>query len=62
MALHELLLGTDEMKKLIQKSSSVEAIRRQAIKDGMKTLKQDGIDKILKGHCDLLQIRKVCMK
>ena len=62
MALHELLRGTDEMKKLIQKNSSVEVIRRQAVKDGMKTLKQDGIDKILKGHCDLLQIRKVCMK
>jgi type II secretory ATPase GspE/PulE/Tfp pilus assembly ATPase PilB-like protein len=62
MAIHELLRGTDEMKKLIQNSSSVEVIRRQAVKDGMKTLKQDGIDKILKGHCDLLQIRKVCMK
>ncbi len=62
MALHELLQGTDEMKNLIRKSSSAEVIRRQAVKDGMKTLKQDGIDKILKGHCDLLQIRKVCMK
>ncbi|MEJ2656846.1 MAG: GspE/PulE family protein [Desulfobacterales bacterium] len=62
MALHELLLGTDEMKKLIQKSASVEEIRRQAVRDGMKTLKQDGIDKILKGYCDLLQVRKVCMK
>jgi type II secretory ATPase GspE/PulE/Tfp pilus assembly ATPase PilB-like protein len=62
IALHELLRGTDEMKKLIQNSSSVEAIRRQAVKDGMKTLKQDGIEKIINGHCDLLQIRKVCMK
>lgn len=62
IAIHELLQGTDEMKKMIQNSSSVEVIRRQAVKDGMKTLKQDGIDKILKGHCDLLQIRKVCMK
>jgi type II secretory ATPase GspE/PulE/Tfp pilus assembly ATPase PilB-like protein len=62
MALHELLRGTDEMKRQIQKSSSVEVIRHQAVKDGMKTLKQDGIDKILKGHCDLLQIRKVCME
>ncbi len=62
MALHELLLGTDEMKKLIQNSSPVEVIRNQAIRDGMKTLKQDGIDKIFGGHCDLLQVRKVCMK
>ena len=62
MALHELLLGTDEIKKLIQNSSPVEVIRNQAIKDGMKTLKQDGIAKIFSGYCDLLQIRKVCMK
>jgi len=62
MALHELLLGTDEMKKLIQNSSPVKVIRNQAIKDGMNTLKQDGIAKIFSGHCDLLQIRKVCMK
>jgi len=62
MALHELLLGTDEMKKLIQNSSPVELIRNQAIKDGMKTLKQDGIEKIFGGNCDLFQVRKVCMK
>ena len=62
MALHELLVGTDEMKKLIQSGSPVDVIRNQAIKDGMKTLKQDGIAKIFHGHCDLLQIRKVCMK
>ena len=61
MALHELLLGTDEMKKLIQTSSPVEVIRNQAKKDGMKTLKQDGIAKIFGGYCDLLQIRKVCI-
>ncbi len=61
MALHELLSGTDEMKKLIQNSSPVEVIRKQAIKDGMKTLKQDGIAKIFRGYCDLLQIRKVCI-
>jgi type II secretory ATPase GspE/PulE/Tfp pilus assembly ATPase PilB-like protein len=54
-------LGTDEMKKLIQNSSPMEVIRNQAIKDGMKTLKQDGIAKIFSGHCDLIQIRKVCI-
>jgi len=61
MALHELLLGTDEMKKLIQKSSPVEVIRNQAINDGMETLKQDGIAKIFSGYCDLYQVRKVCI-
>ena len=61
MGIHELLMGTDAMKKLIEKQSLVEQIRNQAIKDGMTTLKQDGIDKIFQGKSDLHQIRRVCM-
>jgi type II secretory ATPase GspE/PulE/Tfp pilus assembly ATPase PilB-like protein len=62
MGLHELLMGTEEMKKLIQSKGRIDEIRDQAIKDGMTTLKQDGIEKIFGGHCDLLQVRKVCIK
>jgi type II secretory ATPase GspE/PulE/Tfp pilus assembly ATPase PilB-like protein len=62
MGLHELLMGTEEMKKLIQSKARMEEIRDQAIIDGMTTLKQDGIEKIFGGHCDLLQVRKVCIK
>lgn len=62
MALHELLMGTDEMKRLIQTRASVEMLRRQAINDGMTTLKQDGIEKVLAGYCDMPQVRKVCIK
>ena len=62
MGLHELLMGTDEMKKLIQTKAEMERIRGQAITDGMATLKQDGISKIFQGHCDLIEVRKVCIK
>ena len=62
MGLHELLMGTDEVKKLIQTSARMEEIREQAIKDGMTTLKQDGLAKVFSGNCDLLQVRKVCIK
>ncbi len=62
MGIHELLTGTDEMKKLIQEKATMETIRGQAIKDRMTTLKQDGIEKIFAGHTDLLQVRKVCIK
>ena len=62
MGIHELLMGTDEMKKLIQQRAQMEQIRGQAVKDHMTTLKQDGIEKILAGHTDLLQVRKVCIK
>jgi len=62
MALHELLMGTDEIKLLIQNRAKVDAIRAQAVKDGMTTLKQDGIEKIFTGPLDLLQVRKVCIR
>ncbi|MBW1988932.1 MAG: GspE/PulE family protein [Deltaproteobacteria bacterium] len=62
MGLHELLMGTDEMKRLIQIQAKMEDLRTQAINDGMTTLKQDGIGKIFGGRLDLLQVRKVCIK
>jgi len=62
MGLHELLAGTDRIKKLIQSNSPIEILRDQALKDGMNTLKQDGIEKIFAGNCDLLQVRKVCIR
>lgn len=62
MGIHELLEGTDEMRKLIQTSARMEELRDQAVRDGMTSLKQDGIAKIFQGYCDLLQVRKVCIK
>ncbi len=62
MGLHELLMGTDVIKKMIQNKARVEELRKQAIEDGMTTLKQDGIEKIFAGHTDMLQVRKVTIK
>ena len=62
MGIHELLMGTDAIKELIQPHVHIEMIREQAIKDGMRTLKQDGIEKIFGGSCNLVQVRKVCIK
>ena len=59
--LHEVLEGTEEMKRLIMSKALVEDLRAQAIKDGMTTLKQDGILKIFKGDCDLKQVLAVCI-
>ena len=62
MGIHELLVGSDEVKKLIQKHATVEVMRDQAIKEGMTTLLQDGIFKSIKGFTDFKQIRRVCIK
>jgi len=60
--LHEILAGTDEMKTKIQNRAIMEELRGQAIEDGMTTLMQDGIRKVLLGMTDLIQVRKVCIK
>ncbi len=60
--IHELLVGTDDMKTLIQSRAKMEDLRKQAIKDGMATLMQDGIRKVFSGETDLIQVRKVCIK
>jgi len=61
MAIHELLMGTDEVKKLVLNQASEDDIRTQAAADGMTTFKQDGISKVFDGHCDLLQVRKASL-
>ncbi len=62
MGLHELLVGTDTIKRLIQRRDPVEQIRNQAMAEGMTTLLQDGIMKVVHGHTDFQQVRSVCMK
>ncbi len=62
MGVHELLIATDEIKRLIQKHETAETIRNMAISQGMSTLLQDGIIKVLEGHTDFNQVRRVCIK
>jgi type II secretory ATPase GspE/PulE/Tfp pilus assembly ATPase PilB-like protein/GAF domain-containing protein len=62
MGIHELLVATDEVKRMIQKRASVEEMRKQAVAEGMTTLLQDGIIKVLRGHTDFQQVRAVCIK
>jgi type II secretory ATPase GspE/PulE/Tfp pilus assembly ATPase PilB-like protein len=62
MGIHELLVASDEIKRMIQKRKPVEELRQLAIREGMTTLLQDGIQKVLKGHTDFKQVRAVCIK
>ena len=59
MAVHEVLLGTPEMKRKIMQKALVDELRELAKQEGMTTLKQDGIQKIFQGHCDLKQVLTV---
>jgi len=62
VGLHELLEGTDTMKRNIQEHARVAEMFATALEDGMRTLKQDGIEKVLQGITDIKQVRTVCIK
>lgn len=62
VALHELLTATDALKKNIQEHARVAEMVVTALGDGMRTLKQDGIEKVLLGVTDIHQVRVVCIK
>jgi type II secretory ATPase GspE/PulE/Tfp pilus assembly ATPase PilB-like protein len=62
VGLHELLIGTDPIKKGIQEHARVSELFAIALEEGMRTLKQDGIEKVLSGITDIHQVRSVCIK
>jgi type II secretory ATPase GspE/PulE/Tfp pilus assembly ATPase PilB-like protein len=62
VGLHELLIGTDPIKKGIQEHARVAELFAIALEEGMRTLKQDGIEKVLLGITDIHQVRSVCIK
>ncbi|MCK9379686.1 MAG: Flp pilus assembly complex ATPase component TadA [Sulfuritalea sp.] len=62
VGLHELMIGTEPLKKLIQEHARVVQLFAQALADGMLTLKMDGLEKALQGVTDLKQVRAVCIK
>ncbi len=62
VGLHELLIGSDPVKKGIQEHARVAELFAIALEEGMRTLKQDGIEKVLSGITDIHQVRAVCIK
>jgi type II secretory ATPase GspE/PulE/Tfp pilus assembly ATPase PilB-like protein len=62
VGLHELLLGSDKVKRHIQEHARVAEILATALEEGMRTLKQDGMEKVLQGITDMKQVRAVCIK
>ena len=62
IGLHELLIADDDIKKLIQERARVAEIFAAAVEGGMRTLKMDGMEKIMMGLTDIKMVRSVCIK
>jgi len=62
IGLHELMIADDAAKKLIQERARVAELFSSAVNSGMRTLKMDGMEKVLMGLTDLKMIRSVCIR
>jgi type II secretory ATPase GspE/PulE/Tfp pilus assembly ATPase PilB-like protein len=62
IAIHELLVADDGIKRAIASRGAVEQIRKLAIAGGMTTLLQDGIEKAIAGKTDVKQVLAVCLR
>jgi type II secretory ATPase GspE/PulE/Tfp pilus assembly ATPase PilB-like protein len=60
--LHELLIGSEEMKSRVQSKARTVEMLSVAMREGMTTLVQDGIQKVLQGVTTYRQVRSVAMK
>ena len=62
VALHELLLGSDKLKRMIQTKARTEEMLQSAIEEGMTTLMQDGVQKALLGQTTFKEVKAVAIK
>ncbi|MGB4997176.1 MAG: GspE/PulE family protein [Nitrospira sp.] len=60
--IHELMVVSDSMKALIQARARTGELLTLAKSDGMRTLVQDGIEKVLQGLTTYKQVRAVAIK
>jgi type II secretory ATPase GspE/PulE/Tfp pilus assembly ATPase PilB-like protein len=60
--LHELLIASERIKKAIQEHARVAETLAICLEEGMRTLKQDGMEKCLMGVTHMKEVRTVCIK
>ena len=55
--LHELMLVSRELRRMVQTGARAETLQHCAMTEGMRTLRQDGIDKVLAGITTISEVR-----
>jgi len=59
IALYEVMIITEELKELILSGSSTTELKREAMRQGMKTLRQSGLSKVKEGVSSLKEVTRV---
>jgi general secretion pathway protein E len=59
IAIYEIMMITDDIRRLTMATADARAMRNQAIKDGMRTMLEDGLDKVARGLTTEDELRRV---
>ena len=62
IALYEVAVVNDPIKELILQGASALEIKREAIRQGMRTLRRSGITKLLEGVTSLDEVLKTTVR
>ena len=57
--IYELLIPNERIKELIAQKSSAAVLRNEAVKSGMKTLRDAGLEKIVQGSSSVAEVLRV---
>jgi type II secretory ATPase GspE/PulE/Tfp pilus assembly ATPase PilB-like protein len=57
VGIHELMMVSRGLRHLIQTGGRADDLAKHALSDGMRTLRQDGIEKVLQGHTTIEEVR-----
>ena len=57
VGIHELMIMSRALRRLVQNGARAEELQETAMREGMRTLRQDGIDKVLAGQTTIDEVR-----
>ena len=57
VGIHELMVMSKTLRRLVQTGARAEELQQAALQEGMRTLRQDGIEKVLAGHTTIEEVR-----
>ncbi|WP_454909057.1 GspE/PulE family protein [Variovorax gossypii] len=57
VGIHELMVMSKTLRRLVQTGARAEELQQAALQEGMRTLRQDGIDKVLAGQTTIEEVR-----
>jgi type II secretory ATPase GspE/PulE/Tfp pilus assembly ATPase PilB-like protein len=56
----ELLIMTDKLRDMVRENPNLNAIRQEAVKNGMLSLQDDGLRQVIDGETSIQEVMRVC--